>query len=315
MYNKKNVRMRLFYFLLFLLSISIQVVGQRDFSNSETTKVVLLGTGNPNPAPEQSGCSVMILVNNTPYIIDFGPGLIRRAAAFTPQYGGDIQGFKVKNIKRAFLTHLHSDHTTGYPDLILTPWVMGRDEPLEVYGPEGMNRMTEYILKAYEEDIRYRLYGSGTINNQGWRVNSHEFTKEGVIYEDSLVKVEAFPVTHGTWPNAWGFRFTTPDKVIVISGDTTPNEKLIAYAEGADILIHEVYSKASFDKRKPSSKEYHTKQHTSTYELGEIANKTKPGIVVFYHILFWGATEEDLLKEIGTVYDGKVVCGRDMDVF
>lgn len=295
--------------------ISIAGFGQRDFSDSNITKVVLLGTGNPNPAPNQSGCSVLILVNKTPYIVDFGPGLVRRAAALTPKYGGKLENFKIAELKRAFLTHLHSDHTTGYPDLILTPWVMGRNAPLEVYGPEGTNKLTTHILKAYEDDIRYRIYGTEMANDQGWRVNSNEFIKEGVIYQDENVKVEAFPVTHGTWPNAWGFRFTTPDKVIVISGDTTPNEKVIEYARGADILIHEVYSKAAFDKRRKSSQEYHLKQHTSTYELGEIGNKTKPGVIVLYHILFWGYSEQDLLDEISTVYKGKVVSGRDLDIF
>jgi ribonuclease BN (tRNA processing enzyme) len=235
------------------------LIAQRDFSDSDTTKVIMLGTGNPNPSPFQSGCSVAIVVNDTPYIVDFGPGLIRKAAAMSPQYGGKIKGLDVKNIKHAFLTHLHSDHTTGYPDLILTPWVMGRDEPLEVYGPEGINDMTSHILKAYEEDIRYRLYGSEPANNQGWRVNSHEFTKEGVIYEDENVKVEAFPVTHGTWPNAWGFRFTTPDKIIVLSGDASPSEKIIEYASGADILIHEVYYKKAFDTKTEFWKNYHAK--------------------------------------------------------
>ncbi len=159
---------------LFIFLFAFQAFAQRNFSNSEITKAILLGTGNPNPSPSQSGCSVAIVVNSVPYIVDFGPGLIRKAAALSPRYGGKIMGLDVKNIKRAFLTHLHSDHTTGYPDLILTPWVMGRDEPLEVYGPEGINHMTKHILEAYKEDIRYRLYGYEPANNQGWRVNSHE---------------------------------------------------------------------------------------------------------------------------------------------
>jgi ribonuclease BN (tRNA processing enzyme) len=100
---------------------------------------------------------VAIIVGQTPYIIDFGPGLIRQAAQLSPRYGGEIEALSVKNIKHAFLTHLHSDHTTGYPDLILTPWVMGRDRPLEVYGPEGINTMTDHILTAYQVDINYLI--------------------------------------------------------------------------------------------------------------------------------------------------------------
>ncbi len=304
--------------ILFTLIISCCIIfaySQRNFSDSDITKVVMLGTGNPNPSPSQSGCSVAIIVNDTPYIVDFGPGLIRRAAALSPRYGGEIEGLDVKNIKRAFLTHLHSDHTTGYPDLILTPWVMGRNEPLEVYGPEGVNDMTNHILKAYQEDIRYRIYGDEPANNQGWRVNSHEFTEEGIIYEDENIKVEAFPVPHGSWPNAWGFRFTTPDKIIVLSGDSSPSEKIIEYAKGADILIHEVYYKKGYDSKDEFWKDYHAVNHTSTLELADIANKAQPGLIVLYHILFWGATDKELLNEITENYKGKVIVGRDLDVY
>ncbi|HGY57417.1 MAG TPA: MBL fold metallo-hydrolase [Caldithrix abyssi] len=300
---------------LYSILLVTALFAQRNFSDSEITKVVLLGTGNPNPSPSQSGCSVAIVVHDTPYIVDFGPGLIRKAAALSPKYGGPIKGLDVKKIKRAFLTHLHSDHTTGYPDLILTPWVMGRDEPLEVYGPEGLNEMTRHILEAYKEDIRYRLYGLEPANNRGWRVNSHEFTQEGLIYQDKNVKVEAFPVPHGTWPNAWGFRFTTPDKVIVLSGDTAPSDKIVEYAKNADILIHEVYCKKTFDKKDDFWKNYHSRNHTSTVRLGDIAAKARPKILVLYHILFWGASDEDLLREIGEKYKGKVVVGKDLDIF
>ncbi len=303
------------FLLLALVTVSTVLHAQRDYSDSEITKLVLLGTGNPNPSPLHSGPSVAIVVNNEPYIIDFGPGLVRRAAAMSERYGGQIKGLDVKKIRHAFLTHLHSDHTTGYPDLILTPWVMGRDEPLEVYGPEGINEMTVHILKAYEDDIKYRLYGMQPANNEGWRVNSHEIRQEGVVYEDENVKVEAFPVPHGSWPNAWGYRFTTPDKVIVISGDTSPSEKVIEYAAGADILVHEVYPQAKFDELDDFWKAYHSKNHTSTYELAIIANTVKPKLLVLYHMLFWGAEEKDFYNEIGEKYDGKIVVGRDLDVF
>lgn len=301
------------FLLFFLLTVSLNA--QRNFSTSETTKVVMLGTGNPNPSPSQSGCSVAIVVNNTPYIIDFGPGLIRKAAALSPSYGGSISGLEARNIKTAFLTHMHSDHTTGYPDLILTPWVMGRDEPLEVFGPEGLKDMTDNILRAYDADIKYRIYGDEPANDKGWRVNCHEFSQEGVIYEDANVKVEAFPVKHGTWPNAFGFRFTTPDRVIVISGDTRPDEKMVGYAENADILIHEVYSRKGFEKRSDEWKRYHSEHHTSAIELGGIASRCQPGLLVLYHILFWGSSEEEILDEISQHYSGPTILGHDLDIY
>ncbi len=304
-------------FISLMLGFALQqsAFSQRDYSDSPITKLVLLGTGNPNPSPEQSGCALALVVNDTPYIVDFGPGLIRKAAAMTPRYGGKIEGLEAKKIKTAFLTHLHSDHTTGYPDLILTPWVMGREHALQVYGPVGIKAMTDHILTAYQEDIRYRVYGTEPANDEGWRVQSHEFTEEGRIYRDSNILVEAFPVEHGSWPNAWGYRFTTPDKIIVISGDCRPSDKLVEYARGADILVHEVYSKTGFDSRQEAWKSYHTLHHTSTIELAEIASNTRPGKIVLYHILYWGSTEEELLKEIRSGYDGEVIVGRDLDIF
>lgn len=294
--------------------VIITFLSQIGNAQNSVTKIAILGSGNPNPDPEHSGCSVAIIVNDQSYIIDFGPGLVREAAALSKSYGGPFEALNAKNLKTAFLTHLHSDHTTGYPDLILTPWVLGRDKPLEVYGPEGIKNMTSHILEAYEEDIRYRLYGLEPANNEGWRVNAHEID-EGLIYTDEYVKVEAFKVEHGSWPNAFGFRFTTPDKVIVISGDTRPCDNILEYAQGADILIHEIYSKSGYDKKNDFWKKYHAMNHTSTFELAEIAKKAEPGLIILYHTLYWGASDQDLLDEIATIYKGKVAVGLDGQIY
>jgi len=310
---KKSILLALIGFV-----VLFQSNAQRDFSNSETTQVVLLGTGTPVADPYRSGCSVAIIVNAMPYIVDFGPGVMRQLAALTPYFsepGKGIEGLDVSNVTRAFLTHLHSDHSTGYPDLILTPWGVGgsgREQPLEVYGPVGLNSMTEHILKAYEADIEYRVHGIQHNNNQGWRVNSHEIVDEGVIYQDSNVKVEAFPAPHGTWDNAWSFRFTTPDKVVVISGDTRPSDKLATYAKGVDILIHGVYSKRLMH---PASLDYFTTHHTSTTELAQIAKKAQPKLLVLYHTMPSGVNPQDYLDEIAEIYKGKVIFGEDLDRF
>lgn len=279
-----------------------------------STKVVLLGTGTPNPDPDRSGPSLAIIVNDTPYLVDFGPGVVRRAAAMSPSYGGDIEALDIKNLKVAFLTHLHSDHSAGLPDLILTPWVLERDAPLELYGPEGIEAMASYILQAYDADIRYRVDGLEPANDQGWRVNTHTLD-DGVVYEDDNVSVEAFRVRHGTWKNAFGFRFTTPDRVIVISGDAAPDPTIEKYARGADILIHEVYSVSGFARRDAFWQNYHRNNHTSAHELGEIASRAKPGLLILYHVLFWGSSEETVLEEVREKYDGEVVLARDLDVY
>jgi len=275
------------------------------------TKVILLGTGTPNPDPDHAGSSVAIVVEDKAYLVDFGAGVVRQAARMTPQYGGNYPQLNAKNLRIAFLTHLHSDHTIGLPDLLLTPWVLERNVPLEIYGPVGTKHLADHIVEAYKADIDYRLNGLEPANENGWKAITHEFEETGTVYTDSLVKVEAFKVAHGSWPNAFGFRFTTPDKVIVISGDTRPCENILKFSSGVDILIHEVYSYHRWTKRNEFWKKYHAANHTSTLELGELAHKVKPGKLVLYHLLFWGDSEEDLLQEIATKYNGEVIVGRD----
>ncbi len=314
--RKEHYLAYIFSVILIFLSFTTLFAGaHRGIKPSEITKVVFLGTGTPNPDPQHSGNSVAIIVKGTPYIVDCGPGLVRRAAALSPRYGGKIEALRAANLKNLFITHLHSDHTAGLADIMLIPWVMGRDAPLEVVGPEGTKKMIYHLHEAYKEDNRVRLYGLENANNQGWRTNVHEIEKEGIIYKDDNVSVEAFLVEHGNWPEAYGFKFTTPDRVIAISGDTRPCKNLIEKCKGVDILIHEVYSSAKLQFRTPIWQKYHPQFHTSTFELAKIARKVKPGLLILYHQLYWGATDEDLVAEVGTIYKGRVVSAKDLDTF
>ena len=285
-----------------------------DVSARPRTKIVMLGTGTPFPEPERSGPAVAIVVDDTPYLVDFGPGVVRRAAAMSPKYGGDMEALIIKNLNVAFLTHLHSDHSAGLPDLILTPWIAGRDQPMEIYGPDGIKEMASHVLQAYEADIRYRVDGLEPTNDLGWRVNAHTLD-DGVVFEDDKVKVEAFRVRHGTWENAFGFRFTTPDRVIVISGDAAPDAAVEKYADGADVLIHEVYSDSGLARRDAFWQKYHSTNHTSASALGEIASRAKPQLLVLYHVLFFGSSEETVLEELRQDYNGDVVLAHDLDVY
>src|SRR5687768_9078330 len=135
------------------------------------TEVVLLGTGTPNADPDRSGPSVAVVVNDTPYLVDFGPGVVRRAAA-AHQKG--VAGLKVDKLKTAFLTHLHSDHSLGYADLIFSPWTLERTEALRVFGPRGVKAMTDHLLQAYKEDIEIRTRGLEPSNKTGYRVVATE---------------------------------------------------------------------------------------------------------------------------------------------
>jgi ribonuclease BN (tRNA processing enzyme) len=128
------------------------------------------------------------------------------------------------------------------------------------------------------------------------------------------VRVEAFPVQHGSW-QAFGFRFTTPDRSVVVSGDTAPVETIVEQSRDCDLLIHEVYAAAGFRTLPPAWQRYHAQVHTSSHELAQIAAQARPGLLVLYHQLFWGTSEQELLYEIQKRYDGPVVSGKDLDVY
>ncbi len=280
-------------------------------ASSGRTQVVLLGTGTPNAEPDRSGPAVAVVVDETPYLVDLGPGVVRRAAA---AHQAGVEGLAVPKLKTAFITHLHTDHTLGYPDFIFTPWVLERDVPAEVYGPKGTQAMTDHLLAAYAEDIRVRIDGLEPANSEGYKVNVHEI-EPGLIYEDERVRVTAFRVEHGGWAQAFGFRFDTPDRSVVISGDTRPMRSIVEHCRGCDVLIHEVYSQAGFEHRAPEWQRYHASSHTSSLQLAELAAEARPGLLVLYHQLLWGSTPEELLAEIRQVYDGPVVYGVDLDIF
>ncbi|MGH9791818.1 MAG: MBL fold metallo-hydrolase [Candidatus Acidiferrales bacterium] len=270
------------------------------------TRVILLGTGTPNADPERHGTSTAIVVDDAVYIVDFGPGVVRRAAAAK---------LPMPKLTRAFVTHLHSDHTAGYADLIFTPWVLDRTEPLEVYGPPGLRKMTEHIAAAYAEDIDVRINGLEPANTTGHKVNPHEITP-GVIYKDDKVTVKAFAVPHGSWKHAYGYRFETPDRVIVISGDTTASDAVAENARGADVLLHEVICGAGLAQRSPDWKAYHSAFHTTAPDLGRIAARAQPKLLVLHHVLLSGCTEQHLLDEIRAAgFTGRTVIGNDLDVF
>ncbi|MDP9161779.1 MAG: MBL fold metallo-hydrolase [Acidobacteriota bacterium] len=212
-----------------------------------STQVVMLGTGTPLPDPDRSGPSTAIVVNGAAYVVDPGTGVVRRAAAARDK---GVKALEPTNLRIAFLTHLHADHTLGVPDLILTPWIMGRKEPLELYGPAGTREMVEHILQAYYVDIKIRTEGLEHSNRTGYNVNVHEITP-GVVYKDTNITVKAFNAYHGSPKNTFGYRFETADRVIVIAGDSTPKSDVLQNCNECDVLIHEAYTQASFEKVSP----------------------------------------------------------------
>lgn len=289
------------------------------------TKLVLLGTGTPNACPNASGPSSAVVVGDRAYLVDFGPGVVRQAAK---AYHQGIDALRPDLLTVAFCTHLHTDHTAGYSDLIFTPWVLEREKPLQVYGPKGIKNMTDHILAAYAVDIDFRINGFEKANEQGYKVEATEIAP-GIVYEDDRVQVEAFPVSHGTL-ESYAYKFTTADKVIVISGDTAPLPIVAEKAKGCDILLHEVEYTGGISAREPKWQKYHREVHTLSVDLAKVAQKAQPKLLVTYHRIYHMNVQDNtknlqhemdwrceaILREIRDAgYDGPVVNGQDLDVF
>ena len=276
-----------------------------------STRLVLLGTGTPNAEPDRAGAALAVVVDDVPYLVDAGPGIVRRANA---AHEAGVEALEVSRLATVFLTHLHSDHTLGLPDLMYSPWVLGRDVPLRVRGPEGTADMVHHLEKAYRRDVRVRLRGLEPANENGYRVEVRE-VEPGVVYEDERVRVIAFPVKHGAWGEAFGYRFETRDRIIVISGDTAPTEAVVDHCRECDVLVHEVYAHSGWEKRAQAWQRYHAASHTSGLEVGRLAARAQPELLVLTHQLLWGATPEELLAEVRKTFPGRVVYGRDLEVY
>jgi ribonuclease Z len=272
------------------------------------TTVVMLGTGMPRPDPMCFGPATAVVYDGRVFLFDAGPGVMRRVAAAR---------LSIRGPEAVFITHLHSDHTLGYPDLIFTTWVMGRKEKLQAYGPRGLKKMTKHILAAWSEDIDVRIKGLERQTRNGYRVDVHEFDG-GLVYDHEGVRITAIPVLHGCWKQAFGFRIDTPDRSIVISGDTRPSPALVEASKDVDVLVHEVYPASQVAPEVRVGGEvwpsYMREFHTSDRELGVIASLAQPKLLVLHHIVRHGNDDEGLAASIRAGgYQGDIVVARDLD--
>ena len=272
---------------------------------------MLLGTGTPNPDPDRMGPAVAVVVNGTAYLVDAGAGVMRRAEQARR---AGVEALDARRIGLVFLSHLHSDHTIGLPDLIHTGWVAGRERALQLFGPPGTSAMAKHLTEAYGADIANRKAGLQPHTPEGWRVEATEVTG-GPVFRDSNVTVTAIPVPHDGWAVSLAYRFETRDRVVVISGDTRPSGALVEACNGCDLLIHEVYSVKGFAARSPDWQRYHADAHTSASELAALAARARPKRLVLYHQLYWGTTDEELLAEVRKSYAGVVVSGKDLGIY
>lgn len=276
------------------------------------TQVVVLGTGTPIPDAHRAGPSIAVIHKGEAYLFDVGAGAIRNATLARYRY--DIPSLYPTQICCMFLTHVHSDHMLDYSELAYTMW-WRRPTMLRAWGPPGLNEITDGMQKMMAPDQRTRSSGTQPVfSDDEYGVQTTEI-QEGIVFEKDDLKIEAFEVSHGDIKPAFGFRVTTDDKTIVISGDTAISAKLAEMAQGADILFHEVISDRGLMRNSAAFQAYHKRSHTIASDLGRLASRARPGLLVLYHGLHYGLPESVVIDEVRSTYDGDVVLANDLDKF
>lgn len=296
--------MRLLKFAVALCWPVLTAQSQAAPSSPDSTVIVTLGTGTPRPLPDVMGPSTAIVVGRRVFLFDAGTNVERRLAAAK---------LSVNGIDALFLTHLHSDHVLGVSDLVFTSWTMGREKPFPVYGPAGTQGMLEHLYQAFAVDIKEREKDFGVAG--GYRVNARDIAP-GIVYDSAGVRVTAFLVEHGQ-QQAFGYRIDTPTRSIVISGDTRPSETLIRMATGVDVLIHEVMASGQIQLgNRPGVDwaKYIATHHTTSIQLGELAARAKPKLLVVSHNPRRESPEQ-ALANIRRAYNGRVVIAEDLQRF
>lgn len=263
-------------------------------------RVHLLGTGSPLPETFRFGPSTLIEAGQQKFLFDAGRGVIQRMYTL---------GIPFNDVDKLFITHLHSDHTIGIPDLYLTGWLRGRKQPLRVWGPPGTAKMMTELSDAFDYDIKSRLD-----QNAGSQVQVTEINV-GKVYDKDGVKITAFLVDHPPVEPSFGFKLEYKGRTVVLSGDTRYSEEVIKQAKGADLLVHEVA--AASDKLMKTSAVVPKilAKHTLPEEAGKVFTQAAPRMAVYSHIVLFGVSAKELEARTRTTYKGPLVVGEDLMTF
>jgi len=264
-------------------------------------RVTLLGTGNPRPLLDRFGPSLLVEAGEERLLFDVGRGATQRLFA---------GGVPLADVRDVFLTHLHSDHVVGLPDLWLTGWIFQRAGALRVRGPTGTRDLVTHLEKAFAFDRQARQ-ADERLPSEG-AVIWGEDVAPGVVHHGVGATVTAFEVDHGPVRPAFGYRIDCEGRSVVLSGDTRPSENLVAHATGADLLIHEVAAMTEQHILSSGIAPRVLAHHTSPEEAGEIFSRVKPRLAVYSHIvLLGGLTADDLVTRTRRTYSGPLEVGRD----
>jgi len=268
-------------------------------------RATLLGTGCPAAVMNRFGPSTLVEAGDQKFLFDAGRGALQRLTQLDVRWQ-DIQG--------VFLTHLHSDHVVGFPDLWLTGWLIvpGRKVPLQVRGPTGTAAMMSHLQQAFAYDVRIRTENDG-VSPEGVALAVEEIG-EGVVYDKGGVKITSFEVDHAPVKPALGYRIDYSGRSIVLSGDTRVSQNLLRHAQNVDVLVHEVFAPATLQRagvpaaRAKSIVDY----HTTPEQAGEVFARLKPKLAVYSHICMPSATKEDLVPGTRKTYTGPLELGEDL---
>jgi ribonuclease Z len=275
-------------------------------ASAQDIKVTLLGTGYPDPRMDRFGPSILVEAGKEKLLFDCGRGAAQRLYQLKVPF---------PEVTSLFLTHLHSDHTVGIPDVWLTGWIRGRKVPLRVWGPPGTKNMMTHLAQAYEFDIHIRRDVDEKFPGAAVEVAAKDIG-EGVVYENNGVKVTAFTVDHGVVKPALGYRVDFGGRSVVLSGDTRYSENLVHFSQGADVLIHEVIDSEAFRAQTPFLSDEQRNNviahHTTPEQAGAVFTKVKPKLAVYSHIVPGDAP--NVLRLTRTTYSGSVELGEDLMV-
>ena len=280
-----------------------------------TFRVTLLGTGVPIPSAERFGPATLIEAGDHAILIDAGRGATIRLFQI---------GVPIGKIDALLLTHFHSDHTVGIPDLWLTGWLSlhfgARQRPFHVIGPVGTEELMRHLEAAYSRDVEIRIEDE-KLSREHATITTQEFIRDGVVYEAHGLRVIAFTVDHGAAIKpAYGYRIEYQDRVAVISGDTRYNENVVTYGSGADLLIHEVAMARPELIGEPHIQRI-VNHHTSPREAGLVFARTKPKLAAYTHLVMLASetiaapSVEDLIAETRMTYAGPLEVGEDLMSF
>jgi ribonuclease Z len=275
--------------------------------------VTLLGTGRPIPAMDRFGAGTLVQAGPVTLLFDCGRGITQRLWQ---------RHIPLSDVSVLFLTHLHSDHVVGIPDLWLTGWLAGpfghRTAPFQVRGPAGTREMMSYLEKAYAADLRIRS-GDEELPLAAAAIHAEDIS-EGVVYRDHGVTVTAFDVDHGRLIKpAFGYRIDYGGRSVVISGDTRFSENLIRHAQGADLVVHEVALARDDLLARSAAARRIIAHHTTPDDAGRVFARVKPKLATYTHIVLLALdsispppTVQDVVNRTRTTYDGPLVAGEDL---